>query len=1127
LCRACLLSAGLVLALAGAAYAGGVDFQLLWTADLKTFTESGATLADIDGDGLHETIVAGREELITLDGDGKELWRFRTRRRYMTFPSILQREGALTLIYAADDAGQLTCLDGTGAVVWQADLKGGSTWAAPAVCDIDNDGAFEVVQTDGAGTVWAFDALSGKELWQAAVKGMPVGPAVADITGDGRSETAVVTGDGMAYLLDAAGAVLWEHDLGGSSDTWATSSPVLFGASDGSGRVLAASNEGAVFCFDAQGELRWRRPVRGPVASTISVGDFDLNGRADVFVVTQLGVVYRFDEDGRVIWDIDMQGRCLAAGAIIDLDGDGVLEYGLCTQQGRLLVMDQAGEFVFDYQFDNRTISVTPVFADVTADSPGLEMVITGGESGRTFCFATQAPVGTLSQWAAVRGTEKKPGAWFGLGAASALPMVPSNLAWDRVLTGQPVKFAIANPDGQPLTATAICTRPDGQRVAATSKVLGKHGALLLPIEVVVPGAYQFSWTLADEDGGEVYSASREVHLEPFANDRALAVAAAEALRSASRDALETLPLSAAGLERESARFEHALNDTLPLQDAASANAEAEQRALAKTADLVSEAHRALDMAGAVRTAVAMGPGTSVLVSEGALWENRAVDRQTPARAANPLPVSRRMVPGEHEPMSVMLFNVLDQPLQARVMIEVPEGGPAVTPMRSVPTVTSLAEYSWDALPELDESAVITIPSLEARELWLDVDAAGVEPGTHQVTVRILALNGAGVIDGPASTASVPPPESTVEISLDVLPFDMAPSGSLRLCTWARYDKPAVDNMLAHGGNVFVAPNGAPRFDAQGNLTGVDYDNLDVFIEYARGEDVVLLLNGVPAIPGEVGSDAHQAGLKAYLADLVTYMASNGLDTDHFALYPYDEPGGHGWDAVNRLVSFATAVRAANPNVMVYVDGGGELPMFEAMAPVIDVWCPGITQLADPTPEVEIQRTHGKMLWSYDCGYVYARPTGANVKNINVAGQFRTAALFIFRHGATGMGYWSYNISEDPWGRIKDEYALVYPGRTKPVTSRRWEAVREGIEDYRILTALRERLSAKDGAPLNAEIRTRIQRLLEERLPELIDQSFLEAKLGLGRDVLDGGANDARVNDFRKEMMDCVAELAR
>src|ERR1039457_7577938 len=102
------------------------------------------------------------------------------------------------------------------------------------------------------------------------------------------------------------------------------------------------------------------------------------------------------------------------------------------------------------------------------------------------------------------------------------------------------------------------------------------------------------------------------------------------------------------------------------------------------------------------------------------------------------------------------------------------------------------------------------------------------------------------------------------------------------------------------------------------------------------------------------------------------------------------------------------------------------------------------------------------------------------------------------------------------------EYMLVYPGRTKPVTSRRWEAVREGIEDYRILAALRKCLAGEGRAKLKADARTRIQRLLEVGLPGLLDQSFNEMTRGLGRSVIDASNNDATVGAFRREMIECV-----
>ena len=1108
------------------AQAKDLDLRLLWTTDLKTFIESGPTVADIDGDGRKEVIVAGREEIIALDGKGAELWRWRTKQRFMTYPSVLARTGQPSLIYAADDAGLLTCLDGTGRKVWQAQLNAASSWSATVVCDLDGDGAPEVVQTDEKGTVWALNALTGKVLWQAGVQGKPASPAVGDIDGDGRPERVLVTGKGTVTALGPRGNALWQRQIGGTSETWATSAPVIFSASDGRARVVAASNAGQVFCLDGNGVAVWHRPTRGPVASTISVGDLDLDGRADVFAITQLGTVYRFGEDGDVLWDIDMQGRSLAAGAIIDVDGDGRLEYAFCTQNGHLMVLNGTGEFVFDWQFDNRTINVTPAFGDVAPKSPGLEMLITGGESGKTFCFGTPAPVGAIAQWAAYRGNEQKTGAWFGLTQKrEAVRMVPENLAWDQVFTGQGIRFAISNPkpDSKPLRATATCVRPDGMRQVATSRVVGRRGQLLMPVTAIVPGVYRFSWSLSDSDGRKLASGAREIASQPFMNDRALVARAMKALRTSAEEVAAILPLSTAGVHRQANLLEDDADAVASLQDTVPAcDAEAAQEVVEKTALLVARAQRALGVADVVRSAAALGPGTSLVAFEGALWESRAVDEQLPTRAENPMKLRRRVVPGEHEPIALGMFNVTDHPLQVRALINVAPGGPIVTPHRSVSVVTSLGRRAWDPLPELDESAVMTVPPLKSGELWLDVDAGGVRPGRYPITVRLLALNGAGVTDSPGNPQGVPPPETAVEVILDVLPFAMAPSGTFRLCAWARLDAPSIEDMLAHGNNVFIGPHGEPKYDKEGSLTGFDYVKHDAFVAPFVGKDVVLLLNGIPGLRGDSGSAAYARDLKAYLDDLVARLASKGFDKDHFALYPIDEPGGHGWTAVNKIVAFGKLVRAADPDVKIYIDGGGERPMFEAMAPYVDIWCPGISQLAEDSPEMKVVRASGKTLWSYDCGYGYARPIGANIKDINIVGQFRTAALFASRHKATGIGFWCYNIGEDMWGRIRHEYPLVYPGRTRPVTSRRWEAVREGIEDGRILASLQRRLDAAGDAKLSDEVRARIRSVLEVRLPEMIDQSFKEMALGLARDVLDASANDSTIAAFRREMMDCV-----
>jgi len=1112
---------------ARAAAPSPLELMPLWTTDTKTFLESQASVADINGDGLDEIIAAGREELIALDGNGSELWRWRTKGRFMTYPAVLAVEKGPALLFAADYSGWMSCIDGAGVERWHAQLDGPSSWSASVAADLDGDGAFEVVQTDETGAVWAFRAESGEKIWKSALKGMPVSPAVADLDGDGKCEVIVCTNKGLLYALANDGSERWHATIGGESPTWATSAPVVFAASDGARQIVAASNDGRLYCFDASGRERWQRTTRGAAASGISVGDMDLDGRADVFVITQMGVVHRFDEDGAAMWEIDMQGRTLAAGALLDMDGDGSIEFAFSTQGGHLMVLDGHGGTRFDHQFDCRTINVTPAFGKLAAAKDCLSMIVAGGESGRLFGFKTPANPGTAIQWAAYRGNERKQGAWLDLASAGTTAMTPANLAPDRILIGEDILFRIRRPASETsvLTASAACERPDGARVSASTKIVGDTGVLPMAIQPFRAGVYRFTWQLANPDGLVLASGEREVSMLPFANDRALAARASEALESAAADLAAALPATVKALVREKTLLDAAMQSAFAIVDAAAGGGpKHEEEAFAAVSQLNRHAKRLLRVAATARQAAALGSSASLIAFEDAVWDSRNVDTLVPERAENPLKIARRAVPGEHEPVSLKLFNVTDRELVVRVLFKDVPDGLKIAAHEALATPTGVGRQSWDALPRLGPASVIRVPSLETRELWVDVDLGSAQPGDVAFTIRLQAINGAGVLDESGAAADVPAPETVVETAIEVLPFAMAPYGAVRLCTWADADGPQAADLLAHGNNVFPVGWGKPQFDADGALKGVDFSSLDSLLERLRGADVMLLLNGIPSFRAKLGEPGYAAEFKDFLERHLDHLAEFGFTAGQVALYPVDEPGGVGWDAVNQVVEFGKALKSVRPDILLYIDGGGELPMFEAMKPYVDIWTPGLHQLPEKTPEMAIQREPGKQLWSYNCGYPYARPIGTDLRNINVVAEYRAAALFAYRYGATGLGFWCYNRGPDAWQRMQIDYMIVYPGTDGPVTSRRWEGVREGIEDTRILMALKQRLADKD-TPLPEDLQARIRRAADVTLAQWMDKSYEEMRLGLGRAAIDATNNDDAVNALRGELLDCAAAM--
>ncbi|HPO85485.1 MAG TPA: hypothetical protein PLN86_06500 [Candidatus Hydrogenedentes bacterium] len=78
-------------------------------------------------------------------------------------------------------------------------------------------------------------------------------------------------------------------------------------------------------------------------------------------------------------------------------------------------------------------------------------------------------------------------------------------------------------------------------------------------------------------------------------------------------------------------------------------------------------------------------------------------------------------------------------------------------------------------------------------------------------------------------------------------------------------------------------------------------------------------------------------------------------------------------------------------------------------------------------------------------------------------GHYRAFGWYAWHFGTEGCGYWVYK-SNDDWFFIDGDYSVVYQTNTDTVASRRSEADRDGVEDYRAFYVLQKEIDAARAA---------------------------------------------------------------
>jgi outer membrane protein assembly factor BamB len=231
------------------------DGSMAWTYHLEGHIVESSPVVGPDG-----TIYlaasnpqTGGGQVIALDADGTEAWRFDAGSRIDTSPAL----GADGTLYIGAQNGILYALNADGTLQWQSSLGSVDSSAA-----IGGDGT--IYLGTGAGYL-ALNPADGSQVW-----------AFAPVDGQADSTPALGAG-GRVYLtsnsnelyaLNPDGTVAWTFVAQPEEDREVHfSSPVTI---DGALVLYAGTREGELFAVNPDGTLRWRSPL--PEGGMILVG---------------------------------------------------------------------------------------------------------------------------------------------------------------------------------------------------------------------------------------------------------------------------------------------------------------------------------------------------------------------------------------------------------------------------------------------------------------------------------------------------------------------------------------------------------------------------------------------------------------------------------------------------------------------------------------------------------------------------------------------------------------------------------------------------------------------------------------------------------------------------------------
>ncbi len=1065
--------------------------ELLWEYHPTAgYVDASPGVADLDGDGVLDLVLCTTAgEVVALDANGREKWTAKLGQAISTPATVVRFSDDRNHVVVLTNTGSVQCLDGkTGRLLWTYALPRGIVWGTTAVAaaDLDDDGKQELIAGDKSGRLVCLDER-GRAVWAVQLEsGLSTAPAVGDLDGDGQPEILVGTAHSTLVRISSDGKTVRSLAEG----TPVGSSPLLCDLNgDHRAEILVGEAKG-LSCYNSKGRQLWHYSTPKTVHDAVTVADLDQDGKPEILVVDLQGQLSCLDEAGKPKWTASVEQRVRRSPSVADVDRDGQLEVLVAGYSSALHVFDADGNLKERFALKGSS-NATPTVVDFRADG-NLTVVVPNMAGVVALKWRPRTNLARpLVLWSEYRVNSARTGSLLGQ-KASRRPRI-AQVDYGLLHAGSNT-FAVTvqNPERANLTLELEIQRegqsPLVRRVTSSDSTFAGE----LGYTIVGDAAEDLSFRASLRRGKRLLARrERRFHLVPFAKD----VTDVASLLAQTQTWLEQIP-----------------DATLPRQELALLEAKlAELREKAQTASTMSPLDR-----GALREALsalfAQARRLEALASEAAKHRSALVAYRAnpwaPFGGAEEIAEGRTAPPevqveaffGEVESAALNLANYASTAAWVRIEPQdlLREADSARVSWREVLTLleavdvpTQSLDMSTDALPRVNQANAIFIPAWNVRQLWLNVSTAALKPGLWRTRIRLRSV-------------AVKPAEAWATLTVRVWPHSLPRQQPLRLCQWGYvhtsvlkdFPEAALQDQIEHGTNVFVATaDFAPdaQFDANGDLVGhLNFTEHDGYVRKHAPHGIILFFNYQHKLkgPAEHFTPTWRKAYKAWIRRWVQHLKEMGLNYADFAFYPIDEPGLRE-GSVDAFLNYARPIREVDPKIQIYVDPvrGATLADLQRMAPNVDIWCPNRSAylLKDGLDKLHFIKSTGKAVWTYECD--------GNAKHQSPLGYYRGQAWLVWYRGLTGIGFWSYCTSRfDPWFVPEggSDYLLIYQG-DGVVTSKRWEAVRDGVEDYSMLWRLRQAVQQAKNAPEKARFVQAAERFLTANVFDVAQFCGLDA----------------------------------